>query len=126
MDRPIFGYGVGGFWNGYFSAAHDIWVRNTWQPPDAHNIMLNTALELGFIGVILFYLGFIRVYKRAIIFLRDSSDPAAMLPLSWATYLFLASLTEKGFLGRTSSWAIFLVCAIAVAQFHKASRRKNA
>lgn len=124
MERPVLGYGMGGFWNGFFSAAHDVWVKNSWQPPDAHNILLNIALELGFVGVFLFSVAFIRVYKRAIIFLRDSNDPAALLPLTWLTYLFLASITEKGFLGRTSGWTIFLVCAIAVGQHHKASRRR--
>lgn len=125
LDRPIIGYGWSGFWNGWFSPAHQVWLKNTWQPPDAHNQFFQIAIDLGIIGVLLFYGGFLRTMSRAVIYVRDRAEPVALVPLVFLTYLLLSSITEHGTIGRSSQWAFLLVCVVTVGQ-HKQSLKRAA
>jgi O-antigen ligase len=121
-ERPIQGYGWGGFWNGYFSPAGEIWIEHTWLPPDAHNLLLQLALNVGLVGVVLYVVSFLRGMTRGILFLRDRADPVAMLPIVWFTYEFLSSITEHGNLARGGSWVLHVIFIVAVGLHAKKSR----
>jgi exopolysaccharide production protein ExoQ len=119
-ERPIQGYGWGGFWNGYFSPAGEVWIEHTWQPPDAHNLLLQVALNVGLVGAALYVASFLRGMARGIIYLRDNADPIAMLPVVWFTYEFLGSITEHGNLARSGSWVLHVIFIVAVGLNKKA------
>lgn len=51
QKHPIFGYGYGGFWNGWDGPSAAIWSVLLWLPPGAHNGFLDLTLDLGIIGV---------------------------------------------------------------------------
>ena len=121
--HPIQGYGWGGFWNGFFSPAGEIWVKNTWLPPDAHNLLLQLALDLGLVGVVLYFFSFLRGMARGIKYLRDSADPVAMLPVVFFTYELLGSITEHGNLGRDGTWVLHVIFLVAVGLNAKKARR---
>ena len=108
------GYGWGGFWNGESSPATEIWIEHDWQPPDAHNLLLQLALDLGLVGVFLYLVSFLRGLGRGVVFLRDSADPIAMLPVVWFTFELLGSITEHGNLGRSGFWVLHVIFIIAV------------
>jgi O-antigen ligase len=112
--HTIQGYGWGGFWNGYFSPAGAIWREHTWQPPDAHNLLLQLALDLGLVGVFLYFFSFLRGMGRGIVYLRDNADPIAMLPIVWFTFELLGSITEHGNLGRNGFWVLHVIFIVAV------------
>lgn len=120
--HTIQGYGWGGFWNGFFSPAGEIWREHTWQPPDAHNLLLQLALDLGVVGVFLYFFSFLRGMGRGIVYLRDSAEPVAMLPIVWFTYELLGSITEHGNLGRDGSWVLHVIFIVAVGLNAKKSR----
>jgi O-antigen ligase len=121
QERPIQGHGWGGFWNGFFSPASEIWAEHTWDPPDAHNLLLQVALDLGLVGVALYYIGFLRGMKRGVVYLRDNADPIAMLPIVWFTFELLGSITEKGNLGRDGTWVLHVIFIVAVGLHRKAT-----
>jgi exopolysaccharide production protein ExoQ len=108
------GYGWGGFWNGEDSPAGKIWIEHDWKPPDAHNLLLQLALDLGLVGVFLYVVSFLRGLGRGVVFLRDSADPIAMLPVVWFTFELLNSITEHGNLGRSGFWVLHVIFIIAV------------
>ena len=120
--RPIQGYGWGGFWGGFFSPAGEIWREHTWQPPDAHNLLLQLALDLGLVGVFLYFFSFLRGMGRGIVYLRDNPDPIAMLPVVWFTFELLGSITEHGNLGRDGAWVLHVIFIVAVGLHAKQSR----
>jgi O-antigen ligase len=119
-ERPVQGHGWGGFWNGFFSPAGEIWVEHTWLPPDAHNLLLQVALDLGLVGVFLYAAGFLRGMGRGVVFLRDNADPIAMLPIVWFTFELLGSITEHGNLGRDGTWVLHVILIVAVGLNRKA------
>ena len=119
----IQGYGWGGFWNGWFSPAGKIWIEHTWQPPDAHNLLLQLALDLGLVGVFLYFFSFLRGMARGIVYLRDSVDPIAMLPIVWFTYELLGSITEHGNLGRDGTWVLHVIFIVAVGLHAKSTKK---
>jgi exopolysaccharide production protein ExoQ len=121
--HPIQGYGWGGFWNGFFSPAGEIWIKNTWQPPDAHDQLLQIAIDLGVVGVFLYYFSFLRGMARGIVYLRDSADPVAMLPIVFFAYELLGSITEHGNLGRNGFWVLHVILIVAVGLNAKKTNR---
>jgi O-antigen ligase len=121
QDRPIQGHGWGGFWNGFFSPAGDVWIEHTWLPPDAHNLFFQVALDLGLVGVFLYYAGFLRGMARGVVYLRDNADPIAMLPIVWFTYDLLGSITEHGNLGRNGNWVLYVIFVVAVGLHRKSA-----
>jgi exopolysaccharide production protein ExoQ len=120
--HPLQGYGWGGFWNGESSPAGQIWVEHDWKPPDAHNLVLRLALDLGLVGVFLYVVSFLRGMARGVVFLRDSADPVAMLPIVWFTFELLGSITEQGNLGRNGQWVLHVIFIVAVGQHAKKAR----
>ena len=122
-ERPIQGYGWGGFWNGFFSPAGEIWIEHTWQPPDAHNLLLQVALDVGLVGVFLYFAGFFRGMARGVVYLRDSADPIAMLPIVWFTFELLGSITEHGNLGRNGNWVLHVMFIVAVGLHAKNAKQ---
>jgi O-antigen ligase len=120
-QRPIQGYGWGGFWNGFLSPAGEIWAEHGWQPPDAHSLLLQIALDLGLVGVVLFAIGFLRGMARGVVYLRDNADPIAMLPIVWFSFELLGSITEKGNLGRSGAWVLHVIFIVAVGLHRKSA-----
>ena len=123
--HPIQGYGWGGFWNGDSSPAGAIWIEHDWKPPDAHNLLLQLALDLGLVGMFLYLISFLRGMARGVVFLRDSADPIAMLPIVWFTFELLGSITEHGNLGRSGSWVLHVIFIVAVGLHAKKNRAKS-
>jgi O-antigen ligase len=121
----IQGYGWGGFWNGENSPAGLIWQKHKWNPPDAHNLLLQLALDLGVVGVVLYFVSFLRALGRGVVYLRDSADPVAMLPVVWFTFELLNSITEHGNLGRNGFWVLHVMFVVAVGLHAKQSRARS-
>jgi O-antigen ligase len=120
--HTIQGYGWGGFWNGENSPAGLIWLKHDWKPPDAHNLLLQLALDLGVVGVFLYFVSFLRALGRGVVFLRDSADPIAMVPVVWFTFELLGSITEHGNLGRNGFWVLHVMLVVAVGLHAKELR----
>jgi O-antigen ligase len=123
--HKIQGYGWGGFWNGENSPAGLIWLKHDWKPPDAHDLLLHLALDLGIVGVFLYFVSFLRAMGRGVLFLRDSADPIAMLPIVWFTFELLNSITEHGNLGRSGFWVMHVMFIVAVGLHAKQLRARS-
>lgn len=71
QQRPLFGYGFGGFWAGPSGPSSHIVKQLDWEMTHSHNGFLDIVLEIGYIGLILFMglfmtklFGYIRQYSR--------------------------------------------------------------
>jgi O-antigen ligase len=94
--RPWLGYGYGGFWYGWDSAASDIWYASGWNPPNSHNGLLDLAIQLGILGVFMFGLGFLTFsVPRALIWVRQSRTSDGFWPSLFLINFVLANLTES-------------------------------
>jgi len=115
MDRPLLGSGYSGFWGGWFSPAHEIWVKHAWLPPDGHNVLIELALNLGLIGMAAFAFTLARGIGRAITYVRDHNDAVGLFPLMFFSFIMLFSATEGGIVDRTMYWVLFVYLVAVVA-----------
>ena len=69
QKSPILGFGRGTFWapNSAFARAAGAAVGHQYIPPTAHNGYLDLALEIGFLGLVIFLIGFFTAYKHAVV-----------------------------------------------------------
>lgn len=93
--HPWLGYGYLGFWRGLEGDSADIWYETYFLSPNAHNGFLDLALDLGLIGVGLFFLSFFKSCWRSLVWLRLNRGIEGVVPIIYLTYLFLYNITES-------------------------------
>jgi exopolysaccharide production protein ExoQ len=113
-DRPWGGYGFRAFWQPDGEATV-IWKFLGYEPPHAHNGYLNTALDLGWVGLGLFGLSLIITYIRSIQYLRFSRGMIAFLPVMYVTFMFMYNHTESTIVEHNSIfWAEFVAMSLSL------------
>ncbi|MBD2513687.1 O-antigen ligase family protein [Nostoc sp. FACHB-973] len=113
--RPWLGYGYGGFWQGWNGESAYIWLNSGWTPGHPHNGYLAICLDLGFLGLGLFLLGFWRSYLQALSRVRISKTALDIWPVIQMTYIVLASLTESALMESNSlNWILYVTACLSV------------
>lgn len=114
--RPWLGYGYSAFWlPGPGSPAAEVHQVLQWETPGAHNGFLDLALQLGWVGVALFGLGFAVASARAVGLLMKGSGAETFWPIMYLSYFFLYNITESGLAVRHSIlWVLYVstVCSL--------------
>ncbi|MEC4803804.1 MAG: O-antigen ligase family protein [Jaaginema sp. PMC 1079.18] len=115
-DRPLLGYGIGGFWQPWRGAddpaSQVIVVATQFKPPHSHNGFMDIACDLGYLGLTLYILSFITSVAKAVMQLNQARMPEAGLPLLILSFILMTNLTETGLLGVTSVWFWYMVVAV--------------
>jgi exopolysaccharide production protein ExoQ len=125
LQRPWLGYGFNAFWLPDQAYTSRIWRLLTWAPPQAHNGILELWLELGLIGTVLFFLVYGYYVARALSFSRHNSEPAAIWPIAFLIFLFLANLTTAFFLQGNNIYFILYV-ALATTMYRSGNKTLSA
>lgn len=112
MDRPWLGYGFGGYWGGYLSPSHDVWVAAPWAPTHAHNAALQIALDIGIIGAVVFALINVRALARATKHIQVVPGATSLFPLVFLTLALMMSITESGVVQQRAGWVLFMVAVV--------------
>ena len=63
--RPVLGHGYAGFWRADSPQVQYVWLLAGWRAPDSHNGYLDTALQLGAVGLGAYLFLWGRVLSRA-------------------------------------------------------------
>ena len=111
-QRPYVGYGLGGFWQswrGVENPALYIVSPGGWVPPNAHNGFLDLVLETGLLGLLLFFLSYIKNLRRALLYLQVSRSSEATLILIILLLIPLMNLSETKLLGSTYPWFYYIL-----------------
>jgi exopolysaccharide production protein ExoQ len=107
-DRPLQGYGYGGFWTPRISDV--IADKEDWAVPNAHSTYIDYFLALGTVGGILYIVALFSGLHRAFSFYRRTRDPH---------YAFLAGIlifcTVDGCLESSAGEVTLLSCLTIVA-----------
>ncbi len=127
-ERPLFGYGRGAFWlpeNQDALAAGQL-LGHGLRLPHAHNGFLDCALDLGFIGLLLFLIIFFTAFIRALKLAYATKNPEDMWPLAFLIFLVMNNLTES-YLMRVANiyWVLFITVVLSVKQTRQTSKLKN-
>ena len=112
-QRPLLGYGYGGFWLGWEGGSAQVWLQSGIMAGHAHNGLLNLWLDLGLLGVSVFLLGLLLAFRRAVGWARSTSTADGLWPLAFLTFLLLYNLIETALLSHTDVFWILYVAAVA-------------
>jgi len=93
--RPILGYGYGGFWNA--ERMRTISENQGWQIAHSHSAYLETMLNLGFIGALIFLACVMTGFGLAILNYSRTRDAGCRFMCGFVPFAALYSLTDAGF-----------------------------
>jgi exopolysaccharide production protein ExoQ len=109
LQRPWFGYGYSAFWlgkDGKQSAA--IAQALHWVVPHSHNGLLDVLVQVGLVGLTLFFAGYVVFFCRALRCARASKTLLGLFPLSYLTFMLLFNLSEGSIIREESIfWILY-------------------
>jgi O-antigen ligase len=95
LNRPWLGYGYSGFWlgkDGKESAG--IWEALKWSVPHSHNGYLDVLVQLGVVGLVLFFVGYAMFFRQALRCARASKSLMGLFPLLYLSFMLLTNCSE--------------------------------
>ena len=132
-ERPLLGYGFQGFWSSEegLTAIRGVWMESfvLQGKGHAHNGFLDLMLGLGLIGMLLFAINLIGIFKRilSLIFITQKIEYFWMLELILVTQAYQMGEVMTT-LSNNYLWALYVsICLSSVAEFnhHKELRFKR-
>jgi O-antigen ligase len=116
--RPLLGWGYQSFWlagpDAPSVANQSGWIS---LMPSAHNGYLDTHLDTGYIGFLIF-IAFLGLTLHAAGRVRDRDPARAWLVLSLALFVILTNTLESGWMhGQDILWLIFVITAAEIGRF---------
>lgn len=115
--RPIFGYGIGGFWRGEAGPSLYIWQRAGWRVPNAHHGFLDMVLEIGFLGAAIVVLVLWQVVLRGIARVRLFKTWLSCWPAVYIIFLCVVNLAETSLIAPNSLFWILVTTMSLTTSF---------
>ncbi len=124
-ERPLLGYGVGGFWRENKEPSNFIWERVPWHPTHAHNGFVDLAAQLGLIGTVIFGAS---VFAPVLFVIRSGLAKAAQLETivfgAILGSLLLGNMGESFLLKPNSfAWALLVATLLTLSSAEHKSKR---
>jgi O-antigen ligase len=108
LQSPWLGYGYSAFWLGKdgkqsASIAHAL----HWVVPHSHNGFLDVLVQVGVVGLALFFIGYAVFFRDALRCARASKTVLGLFPLSYLSFMLLFNLSEGSIIREESIFWIF-------------------
>lgn len=114
--RPLFGYGVVGFWQpwrGAESPADGIQTVWGWVPPHAHQGWYDLILQLGLVGLVLYGISFINTAFKSVVYLtRNPAGDGSFFPLLFYILLLMINITDSNLFNFNYGWVYYVIIAV--------------
>jgi O-antigen ligase len=111
MKHPWLGYGFGSFWQGTKGPSVVILNAVHWDVAHAHNGFLDLWIDMGFLGLTVFLIGYGISCYRAFHVFRKSDEQETVWPLVFLAFLLVFNFTESAILRQNN---LFLALYVAV------------
>jgi O-antigen ligase len=115
-QKPLLGHGYNAFWTAEDGqpSALQFDVTGAWDVWHAHNGFLDLALELGLIGLVIFLIGYLVGFGRAVRTLRTSSYGAGFWQVAVLVFLLATNVGESMVMRYNGLWwVVYLVVVFA-------------
>ncbi len=122
-ERPIVGYGFGGFWTENRVLA--IADSQRWRIRDSHSIYIDTVLDLGFIGLVIFLTLLIVAWWRARRTCVNGGDEGGAFALSLLTLWMADGLWASLVLGRGFNTLLLFIVLFGITRESQLQRARR-
>jgi exopolysaccharide production protein ExoQ len=107
-ERPLLGYGFSGFWYGLGGESADVIRTVRWDLNDSHNGFLELALQLGLLGLSLFFFLTWMTLLKSFAVARFYFSPGTLWPIVVILYAFLINFSESTLMSQNSFfWVLY-------------------
>ncbi len=118
-ERPLLGYGYGGFWLGWEGESAHVWnqtvgVTGYLKPYHAHNGILDLWLNIGLLGVATFAAGFLRTFLRALSWAYLTRSVGALWLVAILMQIVLGNLFESFVRQNNILWMLYIYVTIVL------------
>ncbi|MEN8908005.1 MAG: O-antigen ligase family protein [Clostridiales bacterium] len=108
LEKPFIGHGFSSFWSTNNGGAYYI-SDVLFTSPNAHNGYLDILINLGIVGILLFFISFRKNIILSISFIKANSYYLSFIPFCLFIYLIIYNFTESFLLVQNSfAWIIFV------------------
>lgn len=118
LKHPLLGYGFNGFWQGMQGESASLLQTVGWPALHSHNGFLDLTLDLGFLGLVIFAIGYVGFLRRAI---DLSGKIRGSVPIWLCTYLafmFFYNLSESSILVENNiCWVLYTATAVSLCTY---------
>ncbi len=109
QQKPLLGYGYGSFFSGESRTSYLLWQIHDWSPVHSHNGYIQLWIDLGFIGLVVFLLGYANCLFRSLYGYLISKDLKMLWIFLFLMYNVFSNCTEVSFFTGGNIWIITLV-----------------
>jgi exopolysaccharide production protein ExoQ len=115
--KPILGYGYAAFWTYESQPARRIREVVHWDDaPHSHNAYIDLALNLGALGMVIYFVAYFIVARVAFRFFLNGTEGYRKWPLSYLAFVMLYQFTESGIIGGNNIlWILFASLAFSLS-----------
>jgi exopolysaccharide production protein ExoQ len=96
--NPFFGYGYGSFFSASHTETEALWTMFKWGPVHSHNGYLQILVNLGFVGFLIFIVGYFYNLGKALLSYLVFKDIRTLWIFSFLLYTVMFNLTEVSFM----------------------------
>lgn len=114
--RPILGHGFSGFWTEDNPAAQEIgdYLHPGFYTYNAHNGFLDILLDSGWLGMLLFMIGFLSTWMMALKYAYRPQSPEDCWPLAVMLLVTSYNMTESSFLTDNLNWLFYVIAYLSM------------
>jgi O-antigen ligase len=119
LDRPFFGYGRSAFWapDSPYPKEVNNYMSVFFRSPHAHNGYIDTALDVGLVGLILLLICLVSAFIIALKRAYRTDQPEYLWALGFLTYFALNNMTESFTLRlEYIFWVLFVATVLTIRQ----------
>lgn len=110
--RPVLGYGYAAFWREIEGHSKYIWQMIGWQPPHAHNGLLDLWLDLGLVGVLMFLSGYFQAMGNAIGRIGSIKRVESLWPFVYLAFIMAFNFLESALVKNNSIFFVLYISTI--------------
>lgn len=129
LAQPLLGYGRAAFWVPDSQPAWEVGALASkgFVPAHAHNGFIDTALEIGLLGLGVLLLGLLVTYGMSLRRAYNSREPEDLWPFTFLTLMVISNMTETVLITRTSPyWVMYMVVFLSLRIWPKRTGQASA
>lgn len=125
-QRPWLGYGYSGFWGGWDLESAYVWRVTGWTPPNSHNGFLDLWLDLGILGLFVYFLGFLASFWKSLVWARIGRTSISLWSVMYIIYFWLTNQTESALLRQNEIyWLLYVTVIFSMAASPDRFKKNN-